>query len=77
MPFWSDLAYAKQCAKNEWADYKPTPIPLEMFLERWLTGMSADNSLVGTNWSANLCGCEVEPAELKLEIEKHIRDAAS
>jgi hypothetical protein len=69
MPFWSDQAYAKQCAKGEWVDYEPTPIPFELFLERWLTGMANDNCLVGTNWNAQLCGHEIEALELKNEFE--------
>ena len=69
MPFWSDRAYAKQCAKEDWSHYEPTPIPLKLFLEGWLTGMAADGCLVGTNWNAQLCGHEIEPSELRQEIE--------
>ena len=69
MPFWSDRAYAKQCAKEDWSDYEPTPIPLELFLELWLPGMAGDGYLVGTNWSAQLCGHEIEPLVLKQELE--------
>ena len=69
MPFWSDRAYAKQCAKEEWSKYQPTPIPLRLFLERWLPGMEADDCIVGTNWNANLCGFEIEAQDLKQEIE--------
>jgi hypothetical protein len=70
MPFWSDRAYARQCAKEDWCDYDPTPIPLGLFLERWLPGMAADGCLVGTNWNAQLCGHEIEPLELKREFER-------
>jgi hypothetical protein len=69
MPFWSDHAYARQCANKAWADYEPTPIPLEMFLEHWLPGMAGDDLLVGTNWNAQRCGHEIEPLELKEELE--------
>jgi len=41
MPFWSDRAYAKQCAKDEWSEYEPTEIPLDLFLEHWLPGWRA------------------------------------
>ena len=70
MPFWSDRAYAKQCAKEDWSHYEPTPIPLPLFLERWLPGMAADGCLVGTNWNAHLCGHEIDPLELKHELER-------
>lgn len=72
MPFWSDRAYAKQCAKEEWSDYEPTQIPLDKFLERWLPGMAKDGLFVGTNWNAALCGHEILPLELKVEIERFL-----
>jgi hypothetical protein len=72
MPFWSDRAYAKQCAQDEWSSYEPTQIPLELFLERWLPGMHADGYLVGTNWNASLSGYEIEPLQLLDEINKHL-----
>lgn len=74
MPFWSDRAYAKQCAKEDWSDYEPTPIPLDLFLQRWLPGMEADDCIVGTNWNAHLCGYEIEPPELKREIERQLEN---
>jgi hypothetical protein len=70
IPFWSDRAYARQCAKEDWSHYEATPIPLDLFLGRWLPGMDADRILVGTNWNAQLCGHEIEPAELLRQIEK-------
>jgi hypothetical protein len=64
MPFWSDRAYAKRAAREEWALYEPTPIALSDFIDAWLRGMSEDGTLVGTNWDAGNCGLEVEPIEL-------------
>jgi hypothetical protein len=72
LPVWSDHAYAKQCAKDEWSDYEPTPIPLEGFLRAWLPGMARDGVLVGTNWNAHLIGLEVEPLELRQELESQL-----
>ena len=64
MPFWSDRAYAARAAKNEWADYEPTSIDIDSFIDNWLRGMNQEGSLVGTNWDAHLMGLEIEPAEL-------------
>ena len=69
MPFWSDRAYAQQCAREAWSEYEPTAIPLNEFLDRWLLGMAADNTLVGTNWNAHLIGFETTPQKLKEELE--------
>src|SRR5579862_3093785 len=68
IPFWSDRAYAKQCAKNDWAQFEPTSILLDAFLRQWLPGMHNDNVLAGTNWSAHLIGNEIEPLQLKIEL---------
>jgi hypothetical protein len=68
MPFWSDRAYAKQCASDEWSEYEPTQIPLDLFIEHWLPGMHGDGYLVGTNWNAQLSGHEIEPLQLLEEI---------
>ena len=70
MPFWSNRAYAAQCAKEEWKGYEPTAISLEDFLTKWLSGMAKDGFLVGTNWNANLIGLESDPFVLKAELEK-------
>ncbi|MGG3623509.1 DUF2750 domain-containing protein [Bacillus gobiensis] len=70
MLFWSDEAYARQCAIEEWSDYKPTSIPLEEFMNNWLYGMNQDCLLVGVNWNVKLIGLEVEPYELYKELEE-------
>ena len=75
MPFWSDRAYAQQCAKDDWTGYEPTPIPLVLFFSEWLPGMEAEGSLVGTNWNVHLCGYEIDPPDLKLEIQKAVKKA--
>jgi hypothetical protein len=74
MPFWSDRAYAKQCAKEDWSHYEPTPIPLELFLECWLPGMDSNDCIVGTNWNVHLCGYEIDPPDLKQELERELEN---
>ena len=68
IPFWSDKAYAKALAKDEWESFEPTEMSLSDFLENWLVGMSNEGIIVGTNWDQNLFGKEIEPLELALEI---------
>ncbi|QPC47637.1 DUF2750 domain-containing protein [Mangrovibacillus cuniculi] len=72
MPFWSDEAYARQCNINEWSHYKPTPIPLEIFLSNWIYGMNEEGHMVGVNWNSKLIGVEVEPFDLLDEIERRL-----
>ncbi len=37
---------------------------LEEFLDEWLTGMHADEVLVGVNWDQELEGGELEPLDM-------------
>lgn len=73
LPFWSDEAYARQCAIKGWSDYKPSAIPLEVFMNNWLNGMNEDGLLVGVNWNAKLIGLEVEPYDLLKELEEALK----
>jgi hypothetical protein len=65
-PFWSDRAEALIHCADEWSRCTPTAIDLDSFLEDWLPGMHGDDALVGTNWSPELIGLEVEPMELAI-----------
>ena len=62
--FWSDRAYAQRHVQGEWSKHRPTAIPLDEFIDRWLCGMDQDGALVGPNWDAGLDGLEVEPREV-------------
>lgn len=72
IPFWSDRAYAKRCAQEDWAHMVPTPIPLTEFLSAWLPGMHGDGVLAGTNWNAQLIGREIEPLQLLVELQDRL-----
>lgn len=72
MLFWSDEAYARQCAVEEWSHYKPTSLSLEEFMNNWIHGMNEDDLLVGVNWNVKLIGLEVEPLDLLKELEESL-----
>jgi len=73
LPFWSDRAYAQQCAQEEWSSYIPAIIPLSEFIENWCVGMHNQDEIVGTNWNAHLTGKESEPLMLALELLRAIK----
>jgi hypothetical protein len=77
IPFWSDEAYASALAKEDWAAYKPTAMPLSEFLEVWLVGMHNDVVLAGTDWDSNLFGKEIEPLVLALDITQHLLETGT
>ncbi|MEZ2336320.1 DUF2750 domain-containing protein [Mucilaginibacter sp. RCC_168] len=68
IPFWSDRAYAKICARDEWKGYVPVEIPLAEFLESWCVGMADEETLAGVNWDANMFGVESEALNVALDI---------
>lgn len=70
LPFWSDRASAAQCAKESWANYEATQIPLDLFIQRWLPRMAMEGCLAGTNWNAQLSGHELEPNSLRDELAR-------
>ncbi len=76
MPFWSEREDASNIAAQKWPSAQPTSISLNVFMELWLKSMPEDEILVGTNWSRDLEGTEIEPADLEKEIleytEKHL-----
>lgn len=70
IPFWSDRASANQCAKDTWAKYDATEIPLDLFIQRWLPRMAIERCLAGTNWNVLLSGHEIEPDDLRDELAR-------
>ena len=72
--FWSDKAYAKRVQNNGFEDYQETSMDLFDFLYRWLPGMSGDGVLAGTNWTGDLIGIEINPFDLRKEIEGRMPD---
>lgn len=77
VPFWSDRAYAKACARDEWKQFTPESIHLADFLENWCPGMAEEGNLVGANWDANLFGKESGALDVALDILNKIKEMNS
>lgn len=73
IPFWSERAYAKICAREDWKRYSPAEVPLATFLEDWCIGMAENETLVGINWDANMRGREVDALEVALDILNRLK----
>ncbi|NEM97797.1 DUF2750 domain-containing protein [Pontibacter burrus] len=71
--FWSDEEGAKACATDEWMDYKPESLPVAEFLENWCVGMYDDGLLVGTDWTIELQGREVDPLVVALDVVQELK----
>ena len=73
IPFWSERAYAKVCARDDWKSYSPTEVPLAIFLEDWCIGMAENETLIGINWDANMLGKETDALEVVLDILNRLK----
>ncbi|MEN0053859.1 MAG: DUF2750 domain-containing protein [Mucilaginibacter sp.] len=72
IPFWSDRALAKVCARDDWRGYSPVEIPLAEFLESWCIEMAENEALAGINWDANMVGKEIDALNVALDILKQL-----
>jgi hypothetical protein len=72
MPFWSNPEAAKQCARDEWAGFDVTEIPLDDFVDGWLPGMEEDGYYVGLEWAADATGMQIAPELLREAFENAV-----
>lgn len=70
--FFSTLADARLVQAKLFPGHKPEKIALFDLLFRWLPGMAKDGVLVGPNWTSDLLGQEMEPAELSEELTDNL-----
>ena len=68
----SDAAYAARVQKQAIPDHQPEQLALFDLFFRWLPGMSEDGVLAGPNWTGDLVGLEVDPIELRKELERRL-----
>jgi hypothetical protein len=73
IPFWSDRALAKLCARDDWKGYSPVEIPLAEFLESWCVDMSENEMLAGTNWDTSMVGKETEALQVALDMLNQLK----
>ncbi len=69
LPIWPHERFAAAWATDDWADCKPTPIPLDQWLARWIPGMRADGTLLAVFPDADEPGVVVTPDELREAFE--------
>lgn len=62
--FWSSAARARDCCREEWADYEIAAFGLAEFLESWCLMLAGDEALIGAEPDRNLFCLEVEPIDV-------------
>ena len=73
--FFSDEAYARRALRESWADDPAASRKGDALFDllfRWLPGLHGDGHLVGTNWTGDLIGLEVEPADLQAQLRAQL-----
>jgi hypothetical protein len=67
-PFWPAPELAEALADNDWSDCRAEPLELDVFMERWLTGMSKDGRLVSVFPAPDGSGIVIDPSTLLRDL---------
>jgi hypothetical protein len=75
IPFWPHPEYARVCAKDRWEEYSPEAISINVFMEKWLVGMSNDGINAAIFQLPQNKGVVVTPekilSDLRAELEQY------
>jgi hypothetical protein len=63
-PFWPAPGLAEALANDDWADCRAEPLDLQVFMSRWLEGMSRDGRLVSVFSAPDGTAIVADPLEL-------------
>ena len=69
VPVWPAPGFAELCATAEFAGSRPEPIPLDVFLKRWLPRMVQDRRVAAVFPTPSNRGVLMPPPELLRELE--------
>lgn len=72
-PFWPEQDFATICAVGLWEGYIAKAIPLNDFIEKWLSGMERDKKHAGIFYIPKGKGIVVDPVRLRSDIESEIK----
>jgi len=70
-PFWSSKSRVERIIANveAYSGFEPVELKLQIFLERWIPGLTKDGILIGVNWSGNSAtGFDISPSQVAENI---------
>lgn len=70
IPVWPHSAFAVRCVTGLWAAFEPKRIPLDIWLERWIPGMTQDGKRVAVFPTPADRAVVVEPLRLGADLER-------
>lgn len=68
---WPSDYYAQQCAIEDWANYRPEPIPTDSFVNEWLTDLANAGLMISVFPAPGGESVEMPAEALREEIMKH------
>lgn len=71
LPVWPKEEYAKECISGEWAGYQASSIGLDVFMNRWLPGLSEDGIRLNLLWMDGK-GVEVSIEDLLEDLREEL-----
>lgn len=69
-PFWPAPDFAESLADHDWSDCRAEPLALEVFMERWLSGMARDGRLVSVFPAPDGSCIVMDPLVLLQDLEE-------
>ena len=75
VPCWPHAKFAELCATGDWLDHKARPIEMQVWLDRWLPGITRDNRLIAVFPTPNDKGLILDSmrmaADLCVELQNY------
>ncbi|MDQ1097678.1 MULTISPECIES: DUF2750 domain-containing protein [Chryseobacterium] len=69
LPLWPEKEFAELCAIDQWEGFKPKEISLNDFFEKWIPGMTNDNTLVNIFLTPEEKGSVISPKDLGVDLQ--------
>ncbi|TCT24182.1 DUF2750 domain-containing protein [Thiobaca trueperi] len=69
-PFWPAPALAEALADDDWSDCRAEPLTLDVFMDRWLTGMARDGRLVSVFPAPDGSAIVIDPLTLLQDLQE-------
>ena len=72
IPVWPHPDYAASLAKDFWSDCTPEELELEVFMSKWLPGITKDNRKVAVFPTPQEKGTVVDPQKLEKDLSAEL-----
>ena len=74
VPVWPHAKFAEMCATGDWLGHEARPIEMQVWLDRWLPGISRDGRLIAVFPTKNDKGVVVESLRLAADLGDELQN---